>query len=55
MCRKASISTARQSKACDHLKDKMHESTSARLICCKAQLVQQPSNQPSKAGMLIYM
>ena len=55
MCRKASISTARQIKACDHLRDKMHVSASARLICCKAQLVQQPSNQPSKAGMLLYM
>ena len=55
MCRKASMSTARQFKACDHLRDKMHVSTTARLIGCKAQLVQQPSNQPSKAGMLLYM
>ena len=49
------MSTARQFKACDHLRDKMHVSTAARLICCKAQLVQQPSYQPSKAGMLLYM
>ena len=49
------MSTARQFKACDHLRDKMHVSTAATLICCKAQLVQQPSNQPSKAGMLLYM
>ena len=55
MCRKAGISTARQFKVCCQLRDKMHESTSARLICCKAHLVQQPSNQPSKAGQLIYM
>ena len=55
MCRKVSISTARQFKACDQLRDKMHVSTTARLICCKAQLVQQPRNQPSKAGMLLYM
>ena len=55
MCRKAILSTARQFKACDHLRDKMHVSTAARLICCKAQLVQQRSNQPSKAGMLLCM
>ena len=55
MCRKAGIRTARQFKACDQLRDKTHVSTSARLICCKAQLVQQPRNQPSKAGMLLYM
>ena len=55
MCRKVGISTARQFKACDQLRDKMHVSTTARLICCKAQLVQQLRNQPSKAGMLLYM
>ena len=57
MCRKASASTAREFKACDQLRDKMLVSTYVRLICCKAQLMQQPSlsKQPSKAGMLLCM
>ena len=55
MCRKASTSTSRPCKGCDQLRDKMHGTTSPRQICCKAQLVQQPSAQPSKAGMMLHM
>ena len=51
MCRKASTSTSR----CDQLRHKMHGTTSLRQICCKAQLVQQPSAQPSKAGMMLHI
>lgn len=55
VCRKANISTSRQFKGCDHLRDKIHGTTSQGQICCKAQLVQQVSAQPSKAGMMLHM
>lgn len=55
MCRKAHISTSRQFKGCDQLRDKMQGTTSPRQICCKAQLVQQSSAQSSSAGMMLHM
>ena len=55
MFRKAITSTSRQSKGCDQLRDIMHGTTSPRQICCKAQLVQQSSAQPSNAGMSFHM
>ena len=55
MYRKANISTLGQFTGCDQLRDTLHGTTSVRQICCKAQLVQQFSAQPSKVGMMSHM